>query len=154
MKSTTLNCNLVSPWDLSSHLLRSHGVDKEGNCKYGSSKLAMMPVLPILCVRENLAWLFHICLTQSTEEAKEKSMLSALEKYYLEVVGSYSTRRWYQHQQDLPEPDLESVSKVSRSRFLCLMALMRIAFKIEMVVKGTNMSITNVNIVPILAWWK
>ena len=34
------------------HFFKSHGADKEGNCKYGNTKLAMMPLLPILCVRE------------------------------------------------------------------------------------------------------
>ena len=38
------------------YLLKSHGADEEGNYKYGNTKLATMPILPILCVREKLEW--------------------------------------------------------------------------------------------------
>ena len=52
MKSATFKCN--SHCYQISHLLTSNGANKERNCKYiGNTKLALIPILPILCFCEN-----------------------------------------------------------------------------------------------------
>ena len=44
-------------WYLISHLLTSYVANKEENYKYANTKLALMPLLAILCVRENPDWM-------------------------------------------------------------------------------------------------
>ena len=52
MKSATFKCN--SHCYQISHLLTSNAANKERNCKYiGNTKLALIPILPILCFCKN-----------------------------------------------------------------------------------------------------
>ena len=55
IKSTTLKNNPFYQWHLVSHLLTPWDINNEENCKkHGNTKLALMPLLPTLCVCKKL----------------------------------------------------------------------------------------------------